>query len=181
MPEDTRQLKLDGVDVHIEILAPGGMVNEHMPITHEFARVCHGALLLYSIASKASFDHITDYLEILREVRGLNITESLPIALVGNKCDLGDGPERQVERREGEELAMRLGLTVLSPSFREVSAKTGEGVAEVFDEIVRNLQNPQVERGEDKKLTGKVEAPVKSEKGIKGLFDSIVTKLRQKK
>jgi GTPase SAR1 family protein len=124
--------------------------NKYSPVCEQWARDCHGALLLYSVTSHASFDHTTDYLELLRKYRGVHITEkSLPIALVGNKCDLGDGPERQVERGEGEKLARTLELMC---GFREISAKTGEGVEELLYDIVRKLQEPQVERGEEKKL-----------------------------
>ena len=46
--------------------------------------------------------------------------------LVGNKIDL----ERSVERKEGEELANRLGC-----QYMETSAKTGENIKDVFQKL----------------------------------------------
>ena len=46
------------------------------------------------------------------------------LAVLGNKSDLEDF--RQVPRKEGEEIAKRVGAT-----FGEVSAKTGNGMEEV--------------------------------------------------
>jgi len=50
--------------------------------------------------------------------------------LVANKCDLNN--QRQVNKFEGFNTANTLGI-----SFKEVSAKTGEEVEELFESIVK--------------------------------------------
>jgi hypothetical protein len=140
-------------------------------------RDSHGVLLVYSITSRASFDHIADHLEIVRKVQQERIPEkSFAVALVGNQCDLGDGQERQVERAEGEKLARTAELTC---GFREVSAKTGEGVEEVFYDIIRELQERQVKRSEGEKLAT-AEVSAKTRKGVKEALYDIVKKVLRK-
>ena len=47
-----------------------------------------GFLLVYSITDRDSFDSISAYHQQILRVKD---TESVPILLVGNKCDLEDG------------------------------------------------------------------------------------------
>ena len=62
--------------------------------------------------------------------------------LVGNKIDLAD--DRKVSRESGKQWAERLRIT----ETREVSAKTGEGVQDLFTDLARKLiqSTPRVEK-----------------------------------
>ena len=70
----------------------------------------------------------------------------MPLCLVGNKSDLED--KRKVTTEEGKNLATKLSS---NSSFYEASAKTGKNVAEIFDQIVRqiwkNIGKPQKSKG----------------------------------
>ena len=55
--------------------------------------------------------------------------------LCGNKTDLT--AERQVTKDEGEELAKKLNI-----SYVETSAKTGDGVINAFETLVRMTPRP---------------------------------------
>lgn len=57
-------------------------------------------------------------------------SDRVPIVLVGNKLDRIN--EREVDTREGEELAKRLGC-----AFVETSAKTREGLEKAYHTAVR--------------------------------------------
>merc|ERR1712146_835352 len=59
---------------------------------------------------------------------GKEVGKDVPIILAGNMADLVDS--RQVSTKEGEEMAKEMGAT-----FIEVSAKTGLGVQQLFEEI----------------------------------------------
>jgi GTPase SAR1 family protein len=144
----------------------------------QWIRDSHGALLVYSITCHASFDHITDYLELVRNVRQ-KYTPKKPfvVALVGNKCDLGHGPDRQVERDEGEKFARTAELT---GDFKEVSAKTGEGVEEIFYDVVKKIRHLEVQSREKEKLAT-AESSAKSKKGIKEVFYDVARKVHLRK
>jgi GTPase KRas protein len=54
----------------------------------QYMRRGEGFLLVYSITDRNSFDSISAY---HRQILRVKESESVPIALVGNKCDLEDG------------------------------------------------------------------------------------------
>jgi GTPase KRas protein len=90
------------------------------------------AALVYSIASRPSFEHLEHFRQVAtmaKSERG----EDLVIAVVGSKCDREE--ERQVTKEEGEELARRFGC-----GFGETSAKTGQNVERVLADLVRSLR-----------------------------------------
>ena len=75
------------------------------------------AVVCYDITQKASFDHVTSWIEEARKIRG----DQVQIILVGNKIDLAE--KRQVSTEEGQALADQLGI-----KFTEASAKVGMNV-----------------------------------------------------
>lgn len=127
-------VEVDGLRSHISTLVPGGERASCTAMVEYKVFKSHSIVLVYSISSRVSFDHIKDYLELVHRAKGSHFAQSqFPIILVGNKCDLGDHQERQVQREEGENLARTLGLLC---GFREVSAKTWEGIDETFSLVV---------------------------------------------
>ena len=63
------------------------------------------------------------------------------VMLVGNKLDLAEAGQRQVSTEEAQKFADEEGLM-----FMEVSAKTAQGVKEVFDKIGEPSSPPRRER-----------------------------------
>lgn len=96
-----------------------------------------GFILVYSIASRATFDR----LDVFRQAM-LKVKRQKPVfMLVGNKCD--KQYEREVSREEGAALARSFGC-----EFLETSAKTPTNVERLFVELVRLLrQTKQQEQG----------------------------------
>jgi len=90
-----------------------------------------GFLLVYSITDRDSFDMISVMHQQLLRVKD---TESVPLVLVGNKCDLE--PERRVDVHEGRHIARELGC-----HFVETSAKLGTNVGETFLNLVRQIRD----------------------------------------
>ncbi|KAJ1991916.1 Ras- protein Rab-2A [Dimargaris cristalligena] len=90
-------------------------------ITRSYYRGAAGALLVYDITRRDTFDHLATWLEDARKYSNANIT----IMLIGNKCDLE--AKRAVSREEGESFARENGLF-----FIETSAKTAANVEEAF-------------------------------------------------
>lgn len=96
-----------------------------------------GFILVYSIASRSTFDR----LEVFRQSM-LRVKRQKPIfMLVGNKCD--KTYEREVSKDEGVALARSFGC-----SFMETSAKTAHNVELLFTNLVRALRSTrQTEAG----------------------------------
>lgn len=91
-------------------------------ITANYYRGAQGALVVYDISERQSFEQAVSWFERARQLGG----DSLVAVLVGNKNDLPD-ESRQVSTSEGEELAARLGI-----SFIETSALNGTNVENAF-------------------------------------------------
>lgn len=79
-----------------------------------------GALLVYDITRRETFEHLSNWIEDCKKYSSQNIV----VMLIGNKCDLD--ATRQVTTAEGEQFAAKHGL-----HFKETSAKTAENVDEV--------------------------------------------------
>jgi Ras-related protein Rab-2A len=91
-------------------------------ITRSYYRGAAGALLVYDITRRETFNHLASWLEDARQHANANMT----IMLVGNKSDLSH--RRAVSYEEGEQFAKEHGLI-----FMEASAKTAQNVEEVND------------------------------------------------
>ena len=90
-------------------------------ITRTYYKGAIGALLVYDITRKETFDHIRKWYD---EVK-LNGSKDICCILIGNKKDLEE--QRQVKYEEGKRLAEENNLL-----FLETSAKTSENVQECF-------------------------------------------------
>ena len=79
-------------------------------------------IVVYDISNKDSFTHTEHWVNETKDLK----REDAIFVLVGNKIDLED--KRAVTKKEGEDFAIEKGFL-----FYEVSAKTGEQVAELFE------------------------------------------------
>ncbi|KAH6880735.1 P-loop containing nucleoside triphosphate hydrolase protein [Thelonectria olida] len=113
----------------------------YQALQDQWIREADAYMLVYSIASRESFDLIRTRHDRIRDVResclpnGLSDTllerwKSGPRILVANKADLKEA--REVSTEEGEALARELGI-----DFMEVSAKNHHQVMEAVRQIVR--------------------------------------------
>ena len=93
----------------------------------------HGYVLVYSIASRQSFEMVV----ILRD-KILNFTgmDSIPCVLVANKVDLH--PQRQVSTEEGQKLAKEWNC-----AFIETSAKHNQNISRIFDQMLNEIEKTQ--------------------------------------
>lgn len=107
-------------------------------VTRSYFRGASGALLVFDLSRKQTFEHVTDWLNDLRQIAEPDIV----VILVGNKADLTQqaNNKREVTRQEAEEWAKRNGVM----EYVETSAKSGENVEMAFmrvaDRIYQNIQ-----------------------------------------
>mmetsp|Transcript_7092 Transcript_7092/g.22709 ORF Transcript_7092/g.22709 Transcript_7092/m.22709 type:complete len:210 (-) Transcript_7092:161-790(-) len=97
-------------------------------VTRSYYRGAAGAILVYDVTSRESFNHISSWLSDARALASPEIA----IILVGNKIDLAD--DREVTFLEASRFAQENDLM-----FLETSALSGEGIAEVFLKNARTI------------------------------------------
>lgn len=119
-----KQEVVNGENVMLEILDPAGI--NILPALESDIKNNHGFMLIYSITSQSDFNEVP---KIADKIFSVKDTRDVPLALVGNKCDLED--ERVVSQDQAKCLALEIGS-----SFYEVSAKTCHNVDKVFKSIV---------------------------------------------
>ncbi|XP_020215823.1 ras-related protein RABA6b [Cajanus cajan] len=97
-------------------------------ITSSYYRGALGALLVYDITMRSSYENVSKWLVELREFGG----QDMVVVLVGNKCDLDQS--REVEKEEGKGYAETEGLC-----FMETSALKNLNVEEVFLQMITKI------------------------------------------
>lgn len=85
----------------------------------------HHVIFVYDRTNRETFDNIPKWYESLNRGPYMTDDEALCGSLVANKSDIAD--EIQVSTKDGKQLA-----NLLSLEYFETSAKTGEGVGELF-------------------------------------------------
>jgi len=136
---------VDGVELVFNILDCAG-AEEYSALRDQYIRKCKGAILVYDVTNRMTFDKIEGY---HREVTENSESSYVSIVICGNKTDLSG--IRNVSTEEGQSLAESLGC-----HFIETSAKTGENVEEAFFAVVRqsrllNNNNNDDGNGDDDK------------------------------
>ncbi|KAG6423760.1 hypothetical protein SASPL_114163 [Salvia splendens] len=115
-----RMITIESKPIKLQIWDTAGQ-ESFRSITRSYYRGAAGALLVYDITRRETFNHLASWLEDARQHASMNMT----IMLIGNKCDLAH--RRAVSTEEGEQFAKENGLV-----FMEASAKTAQNVEEAF-------------------------------------------------
>lgn len=107
-------------------------------ITRSYFRGASGALLVFDITRRSSFESVTSWLNDLRQIA----EEGIVVILVGNKSDLAvqstdveGGSKRAVTREEAEDWCRRENIV----KYVETSAKSGEGVELAFLQVAERI------------------------------------------
>lgn len=137
----TRTLVIDNKTIKTQIWDTAGQ-ERYRAVTSAYYRGALGAMLVYDITKRQSFDHVARWLEELRGHADNNIV----IMLIGNKCDLRD--MRAVPEEDAKEFAQREGLF-----FFETSALEAINVETAFitalTEIYRIVSRKALTANED--------------------------------
>lgn len=127
-----RMITIDTKQIKLQIWDTAGQ-ESFRSITRSYYRGAAGALLVYDITRRDTFNHLANWLKDCREYANSNMA----IMLIGNKSDLE--ARREVKKEEGEAFAREHGLI-----FMETSAKTAANVEEAFigtaKEIYQKIQ-----------------------------------------
>ncbi|KAL5370446.1 putative Rab2 GTPase [Cryptosporidium parvum] len=121
-----RIINLDAKKIKLQIWDTAGQ-ESFRSITRSYYRGAAGALLVYDITRRDTFNHLSKWLNDVKR----NATPNMTIILVGNKSDLD---RREVTTEEGVEFAEKNGLL-----FIETSAKTSNNVEEAFMKVAEKI------------------------------------------
>ncbi|XP_049404553.1 ras-related protein RABA5a-like [Solanum stenotomum] len=125
----TQKININGKEVKAQIWDTAGQ-ERFRAVTSAYYRGAVGALLVYDISRRLTFENIGRWLNELQTHSDMNVV----IILVGNKSDLKDA--REVTTAEGKALAEAKGLF-----FIETSALDSSNVTSAFQTVVREIYN----------------------------------------
>ncbi|KAJ3329424.1 hypothetical protein HDU93_001010 [Gonapodya sp. JEL0774] len=143
----TQKCRLDDKIVKFEIWDTAGQERFHS-LAPMYYRNAQAAVVVYDVTKAPSLDRAKSWVKELHRQANPNIV----IALVGNKLDLviNSGVPRAIEAEDARVYAEEMGLL-----WFETSAKTGEGVSEVFTEIAKKIPfDLLTPRGRPSAITG---------------------------
>ncbi|KVI09886.1 ras-related protein Rab2BV-like [Cynara cardunculus var. scolymus] len=123
----TRTLQVEGKTVKAQIWDTAGQ-ERYRAITSAYYRGAVGALMVYDITKKQTFENVQRWLRELRDHADSNIV----IMLVGNKSDLNH--LRAIPESEAQAMAEKDGLT-----FLETSALEANNVEKAFQTILLDI------------------------------------------
>ncbi|KAL8790872.1 MAG: hypothetical protein Q9195_006144 [Heterodermia aff. obscurata] len=129
----SQTIKHRGQDFATEIVDTAGQ-DEYSILNSKHFIGIHGYMLVYSVASKQSFDMI----RILRD-KILNHlgADWVPLVIVGNKSDL-KMEQRQVPAEQGRKLAEEFKC-----AFTEASARLNQNVSKAFEQMIAEVEKSQ--------------------------------------
>ncbi|KAI9018720.1 ras family-domain-containing protein [Phycomyces nitens] len=142
----TRFVTVNEQQIKLQIWDTAGQ-ESFRTITRSYYRGAAGALLVYDITRRDTFENLSTWLEDVRQHANPNTV----IIVIGNKSDLDS--KRQVSREEGERFARENDLF-----FLEASAKSADNVEEAFVKTAQSIQ---------KKIQSGVIDPTSEQNGIK--------------
>ncbi|CAH9086048.1 unnamed protein product [Cuscuta europaea] len=125
----TQKMEINGKEVKAQIWDTAGQ-ERFRAVTSAYYRGAVGALLVYDVSRRLTFENIGRWLNELQTHNDMNVVT----ILVGNKSDLIDA--REVTIAEGKALAEVEGMF-----FMETSALNSSNVSAAFQTVVKEIYN----------------------------------------
>ncbi|KAG0483806.1 hypothetical protein HPP92_011890 [Vanilla planifolia] len=123
----TQKLVIDGKEIKAQIWDTAGQ-ERFRAVTAAYYRGAVGALVVYDITRRPTFENVSRWLSELNSHSDMNVVT----ILVGNKTDLKDS--REVSTEEGKALA-----ELESLFFMETSALESHNVVAAFETVVKEI------------------------------------------
>ena len=123
----TKNILINNKKIKIQIWDTAGQ-ERYRSITSAYYKGAKGALIVYDITRRTSFDNIDKWISDLK----LNGDKNICIIILGNKSDLTD--KREVTKEEGIKKS-----EMFKTAFLETSALNGDNIGKAFEEIIGQI------------------------------------------
>ena len=123
----TKNIMINNKKIKIQIWDTAGQ-ERYRSITSAYYKGAKGALIVYDITRKNTFDNIDKWISDLK----LNGDKNICILIVGNKSDLNQ--QREVDKELGKKKA-----EMFKTAFMETSALNGENISKAFEEVIEQI------------------------------------------
>ena len=123
----TKNIMINNKKIKIQIWDTAGQ-ERYRSITSAYYKGAKGALIVYDITRKNTFDNIDKWISDLK----LNGDKNICILIVGNKSDLNE--QREVDKELGKKKA-----EMFKTAFMETSALNGENISKAFEEVIEQI------------------------------------------
>lgn len=130
-------MQIDETEVNIMLWDTAGE-ERFRSVAPSLLRGANGLILVYDLASAASFPDVEIYLNMFLDTAEYDSDRDLPVLLIGNKCDL----EQQIAEETISEWAQEHKVK----NVARVSAKTGEGIQEAIHDFIKEFINAPVQK-----------------------------------
>ncbi|KAI9476134.1 MAG: putative Rab11, partial [Benjaminiella poitrasii] len=124
----TKSIEIENSLIKAQIWDTSGQ-ERYKAITSAFYRGAVGALLVYDITRKSSFDHVNQWLKELRE----HTEDHIPLVLIGNKVDLANS-DRAISTDDARQYATEANML-----FFETSAYNATNVSDAFETMFNHV------------------------------------------
>ena len=130
----SKQVQIEKGAVQFNIWDTAGQ-ERFRALAPNYYRGAKGALVVYDITDRKSFDKVVSWIKELKDQADKNIV----IVVAGNKCDMER--DRQINRADAQEFCRKLNIRHF-----DTSAKTGNGVEDTFTEMAKLIfeANPEL-------------------------------------
>lgn len=125
-----KKVVLDSEPLQVQVWDTAGQEQFHK-ITTSYYRGANGIMLVYDVSDRQSLENIEYWIKNIKK----HATDSVHVALIGNKTDLRDENHSNCVTTEmGREVATKFGI----PYF-ETSAKEAVNVEEAYQTVLRSI------------------------------------------
>ena len=83
---------------------------------------------MFDVTDQKSFEKIKEWMS---QIKANTQADQIGLVLLGNKCDI---EPRTISKNDGEELGKELGI-----EYYETSAMKGDGIAQAFEFLAKNI------------------------------------------
>lgn len=119
-----KEVPIEGVPYRVQLWDTAGQ-ERFRNITESYFRRANGIAIVFDISVSATFDSVPTWFDSVESK--CNASDSLPVVLVGNKCDLTP----QITYDRAKEVADRY-----HSRYYETSALNGTGIQEAFTDLI---------------------------------------------